>query len=288
MKSCHSCSYKKAQLGADSPAFTAWYVEHQDDCSINYHGSSNAMEMKAVKRLWGRSVQTNGLSHTGVLGGGDSKAYQAVVEQEPYGPDVKIVRKESVTVNHAHKRMGTALLKLSREKKLGGRGRGRLTKDKAIRLQHYYRYAITASGGDADNMRDRVWATLFHCMSTRRPTTLAALLAQTPGASSSGHWRPTRSHHPMKCTSSTLSHMMSLKLWCQSTATCLTPTCSSDSLRERHKTSTSHCIPSSGAVARRRCLYHAGRYKALLLELSERLVHTSEQYRQGAMTNEDR
>ena len=46
------------------------------------------------------------------------------------------------------------------------RGCGRLTKDKAIRQQHYYRYAITASGGDADNMRDRVWATLFHCMST--------------------------------------------------------------------------------------------------------------------------
>ena len=120
---CHSCSCKKAQLGADSPAFTAWYAEHQNDCSINYHGSSNAMEVEAAKRLWGRSVQTNGLMYTGMLGDGDSKAYQAVVQLEPYGPDVEIVREECV--NHAHKRMGTALLKLSREKKLGGRGRGR-------------------------------------------------------------------------------------------------------------------------------------------------------------------
>ena len=107
---CHSCSCKKAQLGADSPAFTTWYVEHQDDCSINYHGSSNAMEVEAAKRLWGRSVQTNLLRYTGMLGDGDSKAYQAVVELEPYGPDVKIVREECV--NHAHKRMGTVVLKL--------------------------------------------------------------------------------------------------------------------------------------------------------------------------------
>ena len=65
---CHSCSCKKAQLGADSPAFTAWFVDHQDNCSINYHGSSNAMEVEAAKRLWGRSVQTNGLMYTGMLG----------------------------------------------------------------------------------------------------------------------------------------------------------------------------------------------------------------------------
>ena len=35
-----------------------------------------------------------------------------------------------------------------------------------MRLQQCYRYAITASGGDTDSMRDRLWATLFHCMST--------------------------------------------------------------------------------------------------------------------------
>ena len=166
------------------------------------------LEVEAAKRLWGRSVQTNGLMYTGMLGDGDSKAYQAVVELQPYRPDVEIVREQCV--NHAYKRMGTALLKLSRE-----------------------------------------------------------------GASSRGPWRTTRSHHPMKYTSSTLSHMMSPKLWCQSTATCLTPTLSSDLLRERHKTATSHCIPSSRAVARRRCFCHAGSFKALLLELSalSMLVH---------------
>ena len=55
-----------------------------------------------------------------MLGDGDSKAHKAVVVMEPYGPDVEIVKEECL--NHVHKRMGTALLKLSKEKKLGGRG----------------------------------------------------------------------------------------------------------------------------------------------------------------------
>ena len=62
--------------------------------------------------------------------------------------------------------MGTALLKLTKGQKLGGRGQGRLTKDKAIRLQHYYRFAITADATpNIESMRTRIWATLFHCAS---------------------------------------------------------------------------------------------------------------------------
>ncbi len=161
---CHSCSLKRAECRDDAAAFDAWYVDHKEDCSINYHGSSNAMEVEAAKRLWSRSVARHNLMYTGMLGDGDSKAHKAVVVMEPYGPDVEIVKEECL--NHAHKRMGTALLKLSKEKKLGGRGEGRLTKEKALRMQHYYRFALNAGVGDADDMRNRVWATLFHCLST--------------------------------------------------------------------------------------------------------------------------
>ena len=68
--------------------------------------------------------------------------------------------------NHVHKRMGTALINLSKQKKLGGRGQGRLTKEKAIKFQHYYRHAITHNIGSQDSMRTAIWASLFHCMST--------------------------------------------------------------------------------------------------------------------------
>ena len=80
---------------------------------------------------------------------------------------VQAWRYSKKTVNHAHKRMGTALLELTKTQKLGGRGCRRLIKDKAIILQHYHRYAITADNGrDIDSMRNRIWATLYHCMST--------------------------------------------------------------------------------------------------------------------------
>ncbi len=161
---CHSCSLKRHEFRDQPDAFNAWYAVHKEDCSINYTGSSNAMEVEAAKRLWGRSLAL-GLMYTGLVGDGDSKAYQAVVHLEPYGPGTEILKEECI--NHAHKRMGTALLKLTKGQKLGGRGQGRLTKDKAIRLQHYYRFAITADATpNIESMRTRIWATLFHCAST--------------------------------------------------------------------------------------------------------------------------
>ena len=45
-------------------------------------------------------------------------------------------------VNHDHKRMGSALCKLTKQEKLGGQGEGRLTADKCNVLQSYYRIAI--------------------------------------------------------------------------------------------------------------------------------------------------
>ena len=81
--------------------------------------------MEAAKHLWERSVCCRGLMYTGMLGDGDSKAYQAVFELQPYGPDVLIVREECM--NHAHKLIGTALLKLTKKEKYGGHCCGHLT-----------------------------------------------------------------------------------------------------------------------------------------------------------------
>ena len=161
---CLSYSLKRTSLCDDVAAFDEWYVGYRNDCCINYHGSSNAMEVEAAKRLWSRSVHQRGLMYTGLLRDGDSKAYNAVVALQPYGPDVTISKEECL--NHAHKRMGTSLLKLAKSAKLGGRGQGRLTKEKALRMQHYFCYALNAGVGDVDDMRQHVWASVFHCMST--------------------------------------------------------------------------------------------------------------------------
>jgi hypothetical protein len=91
---------------------------------------------------------------------GDSQAFNAV-----NGLVYPVTKLECI--NHAHKRMGTALRTLTKKEGLGGRGLGKLTKAKCLSLQKYYRGAIVnnlKTGVDA--MRSGIWATFFHCIST--------------------------------------------------------------------------------------------------------------------------
>lgn len=94
----------------------------------------------------------------------DSSAYKSVCDSKPYGGDVLIEKLECV--NHCHKKMGSALRELSKESKLGGNGHGRLTKAKCEALQNFYRGAIINNLDNAEVTRQRIWATLFHCLST--------------------------------------------------------------------------------------------------------------------------
>ena len=63
-----------------------------------------------------------------------------------YGEDVKIEKLECV--NHAQKRLGTVLRKLSKQERLSGRGKGRLTAAKCKDL-NFYRVAIINNLGDS-------------------------------------------------------------------------------------------------------------------------------------------
>ena len=99
-----------------------------------------------------------------MLSDGDSTAFKAVTDLAPYGPDLKIEKLECI--NHVDKRMGKALRKLSEEKRLGGNGKGKLTKAKCKNLQNYYRGAIISNIPNINKMRCAVWASLFHSMST--------------------------------------------------------------------------------------------------------------------------
>ena len=112
------------------------------------------MEVKAAKQLWSWSVDHHGLMYTGMLGDGYSKAHKAIIDMQLYGPDVEIIKAEYL--KHAHKRMGTAPLKLAKDQKLGGRGEARLTKEKALRMQQYYRYVLNVGAGNVDNMTKQV------------------------------------------------------------------------------------------------------------------------------------
>ncbi|XP_028966736.1 uncharacterized protein LOC100901629 [Galendromus occidentalis] len=84
---------------------------HDEKCYANFQGVSGAMELDGAKEIYRRSVQLHGIRYVKYLGDGDSKAYNAVVSDEPYGNGVDIEKLECV--GHIQKRMGTQLRKLN-------------------------------------------------------------------------------------------------------------------------------------------------------------------------------
>ncbi|GBM44255.1 hypothetical protein AVEN_23315-1 [Araneus ventricosus] len=56
-KYCPECTTAKRDIGEHSADFSIWYKPHKPECSENYVGSSNFIEVKAVEILRKRSVK---------------------------------------------------------------------------------------------------------------------------------------------------------------------------------------------------------------------------------------
>jgi hypothetical protein len=162
---CHACQLAAKKYHYNETRIDRWKAktEHRFVCAKNFEGTSKAMEKEAAYLIWNRSLDKN-LRYTQMLSDGDSVAFKTVCDLKPYGEDVSITKLECV--NHCHKRMGTALRKAKNEKKLGGKGPGRLTEEKCVRLQNYYKFAILNNIDNIEDMRNAIWATLMHCQST--------------------------------------------------------------------------------------------------------------------------
>ena len=78
----------------------------------NVDGSSKAMEAEAVRRIWTISLEKYAFWYTTILSDGDASTFAALTQLEPYGPEHVIVKLDCL--NHAEKRMGTALRKASK------------------------------------------------------------------------------------------------------------------------------------------------------------------------------
>ncbi len=167
-KYCQECKMKKASMiGVD---FEAWHADHEEKekCDINHKGSSNSMEVQGVKKIWARSVADLKLRFTTYIGDGDSKAFNTLVADKPYGPDVALLKHECV--GHVGKRMGTALRNLKKKGAIGDDGRpvkfkGRLTNENIKKLNVYYGGAIRNAGGSVDNMVIAIDASFLHSCS---------------------------------------------------------------------------------------------------------------------------
>ena len=57
-KYCHACECKAAKVGGKTTEkFKEWYKDHENDCLIDYEGSSGGMEVRGAEILFPRSIE---------------------------------------------------------------------------------------------------------------------------------------------------------------------------------------------------------------------------------------
>ena len=98
---------------ADSKILT-WVrmVITREPCVTVSQNTTRSIELSETER--------KGVRYTSFVAYGDSKNYRTIVDNNPYGQGVEIVKYECL--GHVGKRMGARLRKLRREENLGGRG----------------------------------------------------------------------------------------------------------------------------------------------------------------------
>lgn len=178
-KYCQKCLRICKKYKDDEPRRLEEIHRHNllGECLKNYEGTSGGMEKETAVRLWDRSVDKNKLRYTAFISDGDSSAYNAVVERDPYD-GIEIEKEECV--NHVAKRLGTRLRKLKKEtfvetttttgksrkmSTLGGKNK--LTDEVIDRLTGYFGKAIRSSiGTTIEIMRKACLSGFKHVSST--------------------------------------------------------------------------------------------------------------------------
>ena len=150
---CRGC-LKHAKDDKESPAYLVWKASHI--CNANYSGSAPAMEPEGAQRIFKRSKEKHSLTYSHCYGDGDSKSFSSV--ENIYKDDnIKVIKYECI--GHVQKRVGTALRKIKKEKKLGGKNK--LTDKMIDRLQNYYGVAVRSNVGNLEGMKSAILAGFF-------------------------------------------------------------------------------------------------------------------------------
>ena len=99
-KKCRQCDVWEKKQGTKE--YKEWKETHSEFCSINHHGSSGAMEITGLNRLFKRSINLYKLRYTFYIGDGDSKSFVDVCNTNPY-PGHEITKGECI--GHVQKRV---------------------------------------------------------------------------------------------------------------------------------------------------------------------------------------
>lgn len=145
-----------------TPEYALWKESHAEHCNINHEGSAGKMEVDAICEMFMRSEEKYSVQYVNYVGDGDSKTFKAILECHPY-KDVQVTKKECI--GHVQKRMGSRLRNVKKQNK-GLGGRGKLTDKLINELTVYYGLAIRRNSDNKDKMKNAIWSTFFHKIST--------------------------------------------------------------------------------------------------------------------------
>jgi len=159
---CHSCAFWRNKF-KNFEEYLAWKEEHDDEtCTKIHESSAGSMEVESVKTMFLRSEELHGVKYGNYIGDGDSKTFSAVLDINPYGDELTVIKSECI--GHVQKRMGTLLRNVRKTKKLGGKGK--LTEALVKKLSTYYGLAIRRNINSVEDMKKAIMATYYHMIST--------------------------------------------------------------------------------------------------------------------------
>lgn len=159
-KYCKGCESWKSKEG--TAEYEQWYANHINECQSNHEGSSAKMELDSAIEMFARSEALYGMKYVNYVGDGDSKTYKGIVDSHPYN-NCEVKKKECI--DHVQKRMGTRLRNLKKKVK-GLGGKEKLTAKLIDQLTIYYGLSIRRNPSSIENMKNDIWATVYHKMST--------------------------------------------------------------------------------------------------------------------------
>ena len=179
-KKCQKCSLMKHKYRNDEEELVEKLQAHRisGECHKNYQGSSGGMEKACALDMWNRSEQTNSMRYTTFISDGDSSAYNAVRDAEPYGPDKPIEKQECI--NHVSKRLTARLNNLKQsttvpKKTKTGKtlnmstlgGKNKLSEKNVGKLSEYFSNNIRSNQGKSvESMKKSIYASYNHVTSS--------------------------------------------------------------------------------------------------------------------------
>eukprot|EP00112_Aurelia_sp_Birch-Aquarium-sp1_P017107 Seg3945.4 transcript_id=Seg3945.4/GoldUCD/mRNA.D3Y31 product="hypothetical protein" protein_id=Seg3945.4/GoldUCD/D3Y31 len=105
-KHCKACSLWESKKTTHPAEYDEWKLQHlqSGNCTINFEGSSPAMEMEGASVLWNRSIAKHNFRYRYMVSDGDSKAFKTVCDDKCYGENFEICKLDCI--GHVQREMG--------------------------------------------------------------------------------------------------------------------------------------------------------------------------------------